>query len=67
MFAAFLKYPDTNDEYMIVTNTAEEAETLGLREVGAAIKKGMRVEICVGQCPSGSWPLREVIDMSDWR
>lgn len=47
-FAAFLTNADTNDEYMIVANTPEEAEELGAGHVKAEAKQGVTLKMMLG-------------------
>ena len=47
-FAAYLTNAETNDEYMIVANTPEEAEALGARQVKAEAERGVTLEMMLG-------------------
>ena len=64
-FAAHLTDLASHDEYMIVGNTAEEAEALGARHVEAEAKRGICLEVTLlGPMCGVSHPTGEVVKMN---
>ena len=63
-FAAHFTNVDTNDESMIVANSAEEAETLGAEHLKDAAERGIPLEMAVSPCDSFcSYPTGELLSL----
>ena len=64
-FAAHLSNVDTEEESMIVADTAEKAEELGDQQVKAEAARGVRLEMIAGALAGDSpYPTGQVMKVS---
>lgn len=64
-FAANLLNSETDEEFMIVADTAQEAESLGAQYVREQAKKGVTLELTVGRLDGvTSHPTGQVVTLS---
>ena len=64
-FAATLLNHQTGDEYMVVGNTAEEAEAYGTQEVRNQAAKGVMLEMIVGSFGGSSYPTGQIVKLKN--